>query len=93
MRHNFTVHDGGRGKLPPAGLEGGGDGPHDGGMEARVAKLEAASEFIRTDIADIKGDIRTLRDQARTDFRILFGATITTTLALAGLMAKGFGWL
>lgn len=27
------------------------------------------------------------------DFRILFGALIAVTLGLAGLMARGFGWL
>ena len=36
-------------RLPPAG-----GGPHDPGLEARVAKLEAAVEHIQRDIADIK---------------------------------------
>jgi hypothetical protein len=62
-------------------------------MEARVAKLEAAVEHIRTDVADIKGDVRSLRDNARGDFRVLFGAVITVALGLAALMAKGFHWL
>src|SRR3954471_18300822 len=36
-------------------LAGGGDGPHDPGMEARVAKLEAAVEHIQTDVREIRG--------------------------------------
>lgn len=74
--------------LPPGG--GGGD---NGDMEARVAKLEAAVEFIQRDISDLKIDVRGLRADARTDFRSLFGALIIVALGLAGLMAKGFGWL
>lgn len=71
---------------------GGGDGTSDN-MEARVAKLEASSEFIQREIADVKSDIRGLRSDARTDFRILFGAIITVAIGLAALMAKGFGWI
>ena|SRR6266404_29188 len=75
---------------PPLRPPGGG-GTFDG-MEARVAKLEASVEHIQRDTADIKSDLRTLRDHARTDFRILFGAIITVALGLAGLMGKGFHW-
>jgi hypothetical protein len=48
-------------------------------LEARVAVLEALITHIR--------------DAARTDFRLLFGALIGVALGLAGLMARGFGWL
>jgi hypothetical protein len=71
---------------------GGGSGTFDG-MEARVAKLEAAVEHIQRDTAEIKTDVRTLRDNARTDFHKVFGAIITVALGLAALMAKGFHWL
>src|SRR5690242_15233319 len=43
------------GHNPPQPLAGGGDGPHDPGMEARVAKLEAAVEHIQTDVREIRG--------------------------------------
>lgn len=76
-------------KREPSGGAGG-DGTS--GMEARVAKVEAAIEHIQTDISEIKGDIRSLRADARTDFRTLFGAIIAAALGLAGLMAKGFHW-
>ncbi len=62
-------------------------------MEARVAKLEAATEHMREDVRDIKVDLRSIRDNARTDFRLLFGALIAVALGLAGLMAHGFKWL
>lgn len=82
------------------GLAGGGSGPHDPGMEARVAKLESDVGHIQQDIGEIKHDIRDLknvdirdiRDALRTDFRLLFGALITATLGLAAVMAKGFHW-
>lgn len=74
-------------------LAGSGGPPYDSGMEARVAKLEAAVEHIQSDLRDIKSDVREVKHDARTDFRLLFGAIITTTLGLAALMAKGFSWL
>jgi hypothetical protein len=69
-------------------------------MEARIAKLEAAVSHIEADIKDVKQDIRdmrvdigSVRKEANTDFRILFGALIAASLGLAAIMAKGFGWL
>lgn len=35
-------------------IEGGGGPPHDGGMEARVAKLEIAVEYIQRDMAEVR---------------------------------------
>jgi hypothetical protein len=74
-------------------LKSGGGGGTSDGMEPRVAKLEAAVEHIQRDTTDIKTDVRTLRDNARTDFRVLFGAIIIVALGLAGMMARGFRWL
>ena len=76
-----------------SGVESGNEPPYDGGMEARVAKLEASMEYVQRDIGEIKTDIREIKEHARTDFRVLFGALIVTALGLAGLMAKGFHWL
>jgi hypothetical protein len=70
-----------------------GGGPHDPGMEARVAKLEAHVEHIQQDLNEIKADIREMKRDARSDFRMLFGALIFVALGLAGLMAKGFHWI
>ena len=79
---------------PIDGQRGGGD---NGGMESRIAKLETAVEYIQRDIVEIKGHINALRNDVSgirtTDFRIIFGAIITVALGLAGLMAKGFGWI
>ncbi len=65
-------------------------------MEARVAKLEAASEFIQRDLVDLKSDMREIRKDITgirtTDFRLTFAAIIAVALGLAGVMAKGFHW-
>ena len=74
-------------------LVAGGGGGHDGYMEARVAKLEASAEYIQREIADLKLEVRSLRNMAVTDFRVLFGAIIAATLGLAALMARGFHWI
>lgn len=72
-------------------------GGNDGGMEARVAKLEAVAEHLRRDVDDLRADVKELRRDVHgirtTDFRLIFGAIIAVSLGLAGIMAKGFGWL
>jgi len=79
---------------PGGGPRGDGD---NGGMESRIARLETAVEYIQRDIVEIKGHINALRNDVSgirtTDFRITFGAIITVALGLAGLVAKGFGWI
>jgi hypothetical protein len=62
-------------------------------MEARVARLEASVEHIERDIAEMKIDGRSLRDRVERDFRITWAGIMALGLGLAGLMAKGFGWL
>jgi len=78
-------------------FDAGGGGGDDGRMEARVAQLAAVTEYMARDIADLKVDVRKLRDDIgairTTDFRLLFGAIITVALGMSGLMAKGFHWL
>lgn len=76
-----------------SGLGTAGGGPHDPGIEARVAKLEAHIEHIQNDLSEIKVDIREIKRDARTDFRVVFGAIIITAVGLAGLMARGFHWI
>ena len=74
-------------------LKAAGGGGTSDGMEARMAKVEAALDHIGREMTDVKIDIRSLRDHARTDFRVLFGAVIAVALGLAALMAKGFHWI
>ena len=62
------------------------------GLEARVAKLEAAVEFQRS-IAEIRTELQILRANARSDFRLIFAALLAVALGLAWLLAKGFHWL
>lgn len=77
---------------PPSLARDGSDG-NNRGMEARVAKLEAAAEFIQRDVAEIKSDQRTLAAKVDAHFLILAGMIIAAVLGLAGLMAKGFQWI
>lgn len=63
---------------------------YDLAMEARIARLEVAVEYMQRDIAELKADIRAIRT---TDFRLIFGAIITVALGNAALLAKGFGWM
>jgi hypothetical protein len=69
-------------------------------MEPRVARLQASVEHIERDIAEMKVDGRSmrqaidhLRERVDGDFRITWAGIMALGLGLAGLMAKGFGWL
>lgn len=62
-------------------------------MEARVAKLESDVGNIKENIADIRIDIRGLRDKIDKQFLITWGGLIAGCLGLAGLIAKGFKWI
>jgi len=48
---------------------------------------------IRGEIKDVRGELKDVRTDAKTDFRILFGALITAILGLAYVMARGLHWL
>jgi len=79
--------------IPFSHLRKGGERPDNGDMEARVAKLESSMEYVQRDLWEINTDIREMKRDAKTDFRLLFGAIIAVAIGLSGLMAKGFGWL
>ena len=71
--------------------------PH---LEARVASLETAMQFvvdaireIKSEIKELRGEVKDLSAQMRSDFRILFGAIITLGIGQAGLLARAFGWI
>ena len=63
-----------------------------GGLEARIARLEAILEFQR-DIADIKADLQIMRAEARSSFWLIFVALIVVALGLTWVLASGFRWL
>lgn len=62
-------------------------------MEASIAPLEVSAEHIQSDITDLKADVRELTRKVDSHFLITGGMIIGVALGLAGLMAKGFGWL
>jgi hypothetical protein len=81
-------------------IDGGGGGGDDGRMESRVTRLEVIAESTEKRLGSIDSALLRhdskfdgIRDRQERDFRLLFGALIVATLGLAGLMAKGFGWL
>lgn len=47
-------------------VAGGGDPPHDGGMEARVAKLEATVEYIKRDIDEMRSSTARMAEELAT---------------------------
>jgi len=61
-------------------------------MEARVAVLEEIARSTKDALGRIEARLIRVEDRQNMDFRITFGALITTTLGLATLMAKGFHW-
>jgi hypothetical protein len=63
-----------------------------GGMDARIAKLEASVTHIESDISMIWTAITGIQKNMREDFRVGVGITITVALGLAWLLAKGFHW-
>jgi hypothetical protein len=85
------------GPKQPVSIDDSSGGGDDGGMEPRIAKLEAGQEFIQRDIRDLKDDVRAIYGEINgirtTDFRLLFGAIIGVAVGLAGLMARGFHWI
>lgn len=62
-------------------------------IEAHLAKIDIAIEYIQRDIKEMKEDMGTLRQEHRTDFRVLTGAILTLSLGMAGTMARVFGLL
>lgn len=62
-------------------------------MEPRLAKLESHFEYIRHDLDSVATDVKAIRKDMQEDFRMLFGALVVVALGIAGVMAKGFGWL
>lgn len=73
-------------------------------MEVTTRHIQDDLRDLRTEVRDFKGEMRDfqkevrsefrdVRYQARTDFRLLFGALITVAVGMAALMAKGFHWV
>ena len=78
--------------------------PYGTSMEARVAVLESIAAQTSATLAEIRQEMREMRTEMRTefhdlrriherDFRITFGAIITTTVGLAALIAHVAHWI
>ena len=66
-------------------------------LESRVARLEVRMEHVESNMADLRAEVRSLRERMDNDFRITWAGIIALGVGLgvglSGLMAKGFGWL
>lgn len=45
-------------------LPSGGDGGNNGGMDGRIAKLEADMEYVKRDVSELRTDMRDVRDRS-----------------------------
>jgi hypothetical protein len=59
-------------------------------LPPRVARMETHIEYMRLDIAELKGGMKDLRTELRTDFRWLLGLMVAGFGSLLGVMAQGF---
>jgi septal ring factor EnvC (AmiA/AmiB activator) len=70
-------------------------------IEAHLARIDVAIEYMQRDIKEIKEvslkemkeEIRALRLEHRSDFRVLVAAILTLAIGMAGTMARVFGLL
>ena len=66
-------------------------------LKVDVAVVKAGLHDLRREMTEnareVRQDIKDVRSHQERDFRLLFGTLIAVTLGLAGVMAKGFGWL
>ena len=86
--------------MPDAPIEADSQRGYPEDMEARLRVLEEIAAGTKAMLADIRADQRAMRaeiiamDQRRErDFRLAFGAIITTSLGLAYLIAHTAHWL
>jgi hypothetical protein len=62
-------------------------------IETLSVRLTVSLESLTEAIDRLDRESTTLRSDARSDFRLLFGAIIATAFGLAGLIAKSAHWL
>ncbi|MBZ7576315.1 hypothetical protein FML15_03115 [Klebsiella michiganensis] len=62
-------------------------------MESDISYIKRDISDVKDDIKDVRNDIKDIRKDMKGDSRLTFGALIAVALGLAGLMARGFGWI
>ena len=71
-------------------LQSGGGGGTSDGMEARMAKVEAAVEHIQTGVYDLKNDVRELRTEVRSNFWRLISTGAGSVVLIVGMLITGY---
>ena len=61
--------------------------------DVRLAHTEAHLEHVMKELDIVRHSILRLRDEHRTDFRLLFASIVTAALGLSGILARAAGWL
>ncbi|HDU5937099.1 TPA: hypothetical protein RFW12_000550 [Klebsiella variicola] len=62
-------------------------------MESDISYIRRDISDVKDDIKDVRNEIKDIRNDMKSDFRLTFGALIAVALGLAGIMARGFGWI
>ncbi|HCM7227019.1 TPA: hypothetical protein N3282_002399 [Klebsiella aerogenes] len=62
-------------------------------MESDISYIKRDISDVKDDIKDVRNEIKDIRNDMKSDFRLTFGALIAVALGLAGIMARGFGWI
>ena len=62
-------------------------------LETMVSRLDALLEVSEKRLALLEQDVREHRHNMRVEFRVSYGVMIAGFWGLAGIMARGFGWL
>ncbi|WP_426174564.1 hypothetical protein [Massilia sp. TWR1-2-2] len=64
-----------------------------GAVESKLAELGERVARLETGVEYFYSELKNVSQRQITDFRLMFGSLITVAIGLAGMMAKGFGWL
>jgi hypothetical protein len=71
----------------------GGKPPYDGQVEPRLVRIETILEYVHRDVGELRMDMKEMRREQRSDFRMLFSTIVTMAIGMAAMMAKLFNWL
>ena len=80
-------------RLPRMKLESGGGGPHDPGMEARLAVLEEIAKSTKEVLGDIRVDLRGMREESRSELRGIREELRGDIRGLRSDLRSDFRWL
>lgn len=79
--------------LPPGGVDGMSDlEPRVRGVEVHIEHIRGDIAEMKTDLKDVRLDIRSLSEKLESRFYRLLMLGVGATAIILGVMAKGFKW-